>query len=246
MVSKSVRKRVRTGRPSYVRRQKLATPPVPLPLPEAGETAIAPVSSPASPAPCERCSTVEPHRHCLKCGTRLDGRECGVCGTSALESKTDIPAWARLHDDSKIRDKALQIVALELGGKSRAEIATFLGITEGTLRTYLTKAAANGWIDFDNPKDAIEFRLLPKSVTKLREALDDETRHTTSGMTVAQQTALKLVEGTVFKQFEQAPAAAGATLIGVKIEIVGGDKGELREGTVLGADSYIDAETVQE
>lgn len=246
MVSKSEHKRARTpGRAKYIRRRKIVTPPVPLPLPEASETAIAPIS-PASSLPCERCSTVEPHRHC-ECGTRLDGHFCGTCGRSALDAKTEVPPLYRKHDDSKVRSTAIQIVAMELGGQTREEIAQALNLSPRTIQSYLYIAAKNGWIDFEHPKDSIEFQILPKVVRNLTQGLDDDNRHATSGMTVGQQMALKIAEGTVFKAFDQLAGVQDNTLVGVKIEIVGGgQKDTVREGTVLGADSYVDAETVQE
>lgn len=235
-VSSSHRAKVRRRKPVETR-----TAPASLPLPEAGTDAAAP-PSPAIPAPVDADGRLK----CVRCGTLIgERRDCPTCGLNKLESRTDdIPVGSRRHDDSKIRETALKIVAMETAGVEREEICTSLHITMGTLKQYLYLAGKNNWIDFANPRDSVEYGLLHKAVRNLNEALEDDTRAYTSGMPVKTQVALKVAEGTVFKSFDTQPAGQASTLIGVKVEIVNGDPGDIRPGTILGgAAPVIDGET---
>ena len=151
---------------------------------------------------------------------------------------------ARLRPDSKVRETALKIVALEAANIPRPEIAKTLGITEGTLRTYLHLAAKNGWIEFTDPRDSVEYGLIHKAVKNLDEAMSDETRAYATGIKVKDALSMKILEGSLLKNYDQQQAQAPVTVIGVKVEIVGGgERPQIREGTLNATPAYIEGET---
>lgn len=156
-----------------------------------------------------------------------------------------VPAYAaRLSENSKVRETALKIVALEAANIPRPEIAKTLGITEGTLRTYLHLAGKNGWIEFTDPRDSVEYSLIHKAVRNLDEAMSDETRAYATGIKVKDALSMKILEGSLLKNYDQSQAQAPVTVIGVKVEIVGGgERPQIREGTLNATPAYIEGET---
>lgn len=76
------------------------------------------------------------------------------------------PYWDR-PADSSIRQKAAEIVALKVAGKTRAEIAVIVGLQADTIKRYLYLAAKNGWLKFDDPTERLEYELLPKIVDNI-------------------------------------------------------------------------------
>jgi hypothetical protein len=146
----------------------------------------------------------------------------------------------REPDDSPIRVQALKIWTMREAGVSDAEISAALQLSRETIYSYIYRASKNGWLEFNDPKDSLEFQLLPKATRVLNEALDGEVV-LTSGMKEKTAVALKLAEGALYPKVVQAPPTAPA-LVGIKIQIVGGEPGTMREGTVMGNSTYIDAE----
>lgn len=144
-----------------------------------------------------------------------------------------------------MRLKALKIVAMREAGVSEDGIASELGISKNTISGYLHKAGKNGWLDFNDPKDQLEYQLMHKVVRNLDEALDDTTRHITSGVMVKTAVAEKIAEGALYPRLANQQAAVASTLVGIKIQIVGGEAGTVREGTIMGNSTYVDAETVE-
>jgi predicted transcriptional regulator len=137
---------------------------------------------------------------------------------------------------------ALKIVAMREADVSDEGIAAELGISKNTISGYLHKAGRNGWLDFADPKNQLEYQLMHKVVRNLDEALDDTTRHITSGVMVKTAVAEKIAEGALYPRLAGQQAAVAQTLVGIKIQIVGGEPGQMREGTVMGSNSYIDVE----
>ncbi len=193
---------------------------------------------------------------CPRCKTRILNplrRTCGSCFapiplTVRDPSKAHLSEGIALPDDSAIRPTALKIVALRQGGLSDEEIGQILGLKKSTLTAYLYKAGANGWLDdvLVDPKERMELQILDKVVRRLDEALDSDTTLNT-GMLERTAVALKLGEGTLYNRpGEVSQAAVQSTLIGVRVEVVGGVPQQMREGTISGTSKYLEAETVKE
>ncbi len=151
-----------------------------------------------------------------------------------------------LPDNSTVRPVAMQIIAMRLSGMEDAEIAKSLGISANSISPYVYRATKNGWLDIDyNPKERIQFQMMHKVVAQLEEGLTDGARMNT-GMKVRTAVALKIAEGTVFKQFDQqvAPNAA-STVVAVQVIMPDGPHQEIRPDTTGGTPAYIDAEVVR-
>jgi hypothetical protein len=146
---------------------------------------------------------------------------------------------------SRIRQKVLLILALKAEGKTPAEISAQLGLTIGTIRTYLYVAGKNGWLPRYDPKDVLEYELTHKIIKNLDEALDDDTRNTKTGMKVKTTTALKMAEQTMFKDAQAHTAPSTMMVLGVKVEVVG-DTQTVREGTVRATPHFIEGQTTEE
>lgn len=151
-----------------------------------------------------------------------------------LSNEVDKSASWYLPPDSKIRETAIKIVAMRAGGFKPSEIAAALNIKESNIRPYVWRASKNGWLQFDNPEDSLEFQLLPKAIRNINDALDDPTRHMTSGQTVGTQVALKIAEGTLFKKFDQGSGLPPQTIVAVKIEMPDGPRPQVRAGNDVG------------
>lgn len=157
----------------------------------------------------------------------------------------DHPAYSWwLPEDSKVRPVAMQIIAMRLSGMSDADIAKHIGISEKSISPYVYRATRNGWLDIDyNPKERIQFQVMHKVVQQLEEGLADGQRMNT-GMKVRTAVALKVAEGTLFKQFDQQQAqVAPSTVVAVQVIMPDGPRQEIREDTTGGTPAYIDAET---
>src|SRR4029079_8723824 len=110
-----------------------------------------------------------------------------------------------------------------------------LKIAKQSVHNYIYIATKNGWLDHTNPRDQVEYELIPKAVRVLNEALDDEMRNEKTGVMVKQLVAMKIGEGTVFKKYdERAGQAQSPTMIAIKIEMPQGDVPTIREGTTGG------------
>jgi DNA-binding CsgD family transcriptional regulator len=161
-----------------------------------------------------------------------------MCGELHPE-KAAIPEHARRSDDSPIRATAIRIYGMRGLGLSDTEIAAALGLSVKTIPGYIYKAGKNGWLDFDDPKEALENQVLHKVVRNLDEMLDSPDEETKKEVT------LKVYEGSLSKKVqEQGQGPQAQAVVGVKIEIVGGERPTVREGTIMGTGTYIDAESV--
>ena len=170
--------------------------------------------------------------------------------TSTPVSSTEVtpvpkkPFWD-VGKDSVIYERAMKVLAMRMAGIGDKDIADTMGLSMQTIWNYCYIAGKNEWVpEFGNAKDQIEFRILPKVVRNLEAALDDNTRHVTSGLKVKDQVALQIAEGTVFKKFEQADASQApiSNIIAIRIEQVGGGTTEVREGNIGGVPAYVEGE----
>ncbi len=155
---------------------------------------------------------------------------------------SDRPSWYA-PDDSKIRVYAMQMIAMRISGMEDDEIAKTLGLSRGCISPYIYRAGKNGWLDLDRAKDRLEYQLLHKVVRNLDQALDSNAVLQT-GMKESTAVALKVAEGTVFKQFgEQQTQTPQQTVVAVRIEMPAGERQQMREDTTGGLPAYcIEAE----
>lgn len=139
----------------------------------------------------------------------------------------------------------MQIIAMRLSGLDDAEIAKQMGISEKSISPYVYRATKNGWLDIDyDPKERINFQLMHKVVRNLEEGLDIKNILAT-GMPVRTHVALKMAEGTIFKQFDQqAPQEARTTVVAVQVVMPDGPRQQVRADTTGGTPAYIDAEVI--
>lgn len=242
-------KRQRVARPGIPRKgskseDRPATAPVSLPLPEAGlpsPAAIPPAkvaTSNFNPTPEEQLA-LERLPKCTRCGVRFLRRRdtCSVCGEWHPD-KLAIPEHLRVSDDSPIRVTALKIYAMEQAGVTRDEIAKALGLSVKTIPGYLYKAGANGWLTFTDPKDTLEYQILHKAVRNLDELLDVPDLATKTEVT------LKALDGMVWRKQDLGPQNTQQSIVAVKVEVVNGGVTAVREGTVMGAGKYLEAEVL--
>jgi hypothetical protein len=153
--------------------------------------------------------------------------------------------WWDVGKDSKQYEQAMKILAMRTAGFDDKAIADALRLSMQTVWNYSYLAGKNGWATegFATAKDQIEFGIMPKVVRELEAGLDDRTRHSTSGMTVAQQMALEIAGGTVFKKFEQTAGAAQINnVIAIRIEHAPGANIEMRTDSGGGTPAYVEAE----
>lgn len=150
-----------------------------------------------------------------------------------------------LPDDSKVRPTAMAIIARRIQGEDDADIAKALGISEKSISPYVYRATRNGWLDIDyNPKERVQFQMMHRVVEQLEEGLKDGERMNT-GMRVRTAVALKVAEGTLFKQFDQQVAVQqGSTVVAVQVIMPEGPRQMIRADTTGGTPAYIDAEVV--
>ncbi len=124
------------------------------------------------------------------------------------------------------------------------EIAGILGVKVPTLRNYVYRAGMNGWLDdlLVEPKERMEYQIYNKVVDRLEEALESNER-LQSGMKESTAVALKIGEGTLFNLPPEGPAQTQTTVVGIKVEVVGGEPQAMRAGTIAGNSEYVDGET---
>lgn len=158
-------------------------------------------------------------------------------------SKPKKPFWD-VGKGSKQYEQCMKVLALKVTGMSAADIGEAMGISKQSVHNLTYMAGKNDWLkEFANAREQIEYRIMPKVMRVIEEGLDDTNRHSTSGQTVAQQIALDVAGGTVFKQFEQVGTQAPPqTMIGVKIQIVPGTSMEMREGSGGGVPAYVEGD----
>lgn len=129
----------------------------------------------------------------------------------------------------------LQWKALE-PGITQAEAAKRLGIAPQTLTNTIYKASKRGWLQFENPLEDLEYRLLPKVTNVLSNALDN-------GDT---DVAIKTAQATIFKQYLDNKGVRDTpnTILALKIEMPPGYESANPpsiKGVIVGTPRTIDA-----
>lgn len=151
-----------------------------------------------------------------------------------------------LPDNSSVRTVAMQIIAMRLSGQEDKEIAVALGISINSVSPYVYRATKNGWLNIDyDPKERIQFQTMHRVVEQLEAGLNDGARMN-SGMKVQTAVALKMAEGTLFKQFgEQRTEQAATTVVAVQVVMPDGPRQVIRAETTGGVPAYQDADLVE-
>lgn len=144
-----------------------------------------------------------------------------------------------------MRPVAMQIIAMRLSGMEDADIAKSLNISKNSISPYVYRATKNGWLDIDyDPKERLQLQVMHKVVAQLEAGLEDKARMNT-GMKVQTAVALKMAEGTIFKQFDQQTAQqTGTTVVAVQVVMPDGPRQVIRADTTGGRPAFVDAETV--
>lgn len=163
---------------------------------------------------------------------------------SQMPPLTKRPAW-QLNDDSKVRTTALQIIAMRIAGMEDVEIAKALNISPKSISPYVYRAGRNGWLDIDNPKERLQYQVMHKVVRNLDAALDSQAILNT-GMKESTAVTLKVAEGTLFKQFAETPTGpVQQAIVAIKIEMPQGAPQQMREDTIGGLPSHVEAEVLK-
>lgn len=147
--------------------------------------------------------------------------------------------WA--PEDSKIKRAAVEILMMRAAGISDEEISKITGLTQGTIRTYVYRAAKNGWLkNFTSAREEIETSVAAKVVRNIHAMLDDNTEPETQ-----KEVTLEVFKGTLAKGFDQVAAApvANQNVLAIKMEFApGAPNVTIREGTTGGNPAWIDGE----
>lgn len=153
-------------------------------------------------------------------------------------------AWW-LPSNSKVRTTAMQIIAMRISGMEDDQIAAELKISKNSISPYVYRATKNGWLDITyDPKARLQLQTMHKVVQRLEEGLDSKGTLNT-GMKERTHVALKMAEGTLFKQFNEAQTAPLAqAVVAIRIEMPAGPQQTIREETTGGTPAFIDAEVV--
>lgn len=148
-----------------------------------------------------------------------------------------------LPDNSEVRLAAMQIIAMRLSGQDDIAIAKALNISPVSISPYVYRATKNGWLDIDyDPKARLQFQVMHKVVRNLEEGLESGGTLNT-GMRERTLVALKIAEGTIFKQFDQQPVQeAQTTVVAVQVVMPDGPRQTIRAETTGGVPAYQDAD----
>jgi hypothetical protein len=168
--------------------------------------------------------------------------------TPAVLDTSDKPAkpgW-EVKKGSTIHRNALKIMAMRMTGIKDKVIAEQLKISVQSVRNYVHQCLKSGLIEPDwlTAKERLEDVLLPKALQNLDYAMSDTTRHATSGMRVADQIALEVVKGTIFKEFDRTVDIANTNAIQINVVMPDGPEQTVREGAIAGVPAYADGEEV--
>ena len=111
-------------------------------------------------------------------------------------------ARARVGDWIKAR-------ALE-PGITDIEVARRMGISPTSLKSHISKATKEGWLQFDDPLADLEYTIIPKVTENLKLFLDARDK----------QVTIETAKGTIFKQFQDSKGISDApqTVLALKIE----------------------------
>lgn len=148
---------------------------------------------------------------------------------------------------TKMWENLQRIIAMQVAGVKTTIIAETLGISPQTCRQYLYNARKQGIIEddgIDTAKDHLELQLVPKAVQNLYDALHDDTRDKRTGLRVADQVALEVTKGVLFKEYGGSPEAIANNAIQINVVMPPGPEQTVREGAISGVPAFVDGDVV--
>ena len=172
-----------------------------------------------------RASTLRFHKPLCKCNAckrkteailRGDGTGRVPVGTALAETTPDphtLPVIVAEPWQADARTRVLQIVELRARGMDDHEIADTLGLSYKTIRGYLTKAANEGWLRFENPFDRFEHEIVPKVVDNIAHFIKKRDK----------QMTIEAAKGAgIFKSYGSVKSESDTpqTVLALKIETV--------------------------
>lgn len=113
------------------------------------------------------------------------------------------------------------------------DAAKEIGIAPRTLASYVRDAAKEGWLQFSNPLEKLEHKVIPQAVDNLLEFLEAKDK----------QVTIEVARGTIFKSYQESQGMnkAPQTILALHIETVpqeGVNIGVI-EGKILGRPKQI-------
>lgn len=136
--------------------------------------------------------------------------------------------------------KGMQIVAMRIAGMSEIQIAESLKLSKETIPGYVYLASKNGWLDLPTAKEAINYNLIPLALRNLYTSMRS-SNVMANGMPERTHVALKIAEGTIFKEFDKVPDGTGAsTIVAIRIEMPVGPVPQMRDDTTGGTPAFIE------
>lgn len=168
-------------------------------------------------------------------------REDTLVAAAQADALSILPKFKHLPRNSKVRKTVKLILAMQIEGMTKAEIAQALHLTERTVGSYLYLAGKNGWLPSKHldPRDKLDYVLMDKVVRNLQHGLDspDPDR--------ADAIALKVAEGTIFKQYDQVAAVQPQTnVLAIRVELPQHTQDTIREGAAGGKPRYVTGEVL--
>lgn len=148
--------------------------------------------------------------------------------------------------DLKLRATCAQIVALKIQGKTYAEIGEILNLHKTTVKTYMHRASAKGYLNAadQTPDDRMEYNVKPLVMENLEMLLMYRDPH--SGLPMSNVT-IKAAEGTgLFKDPKAASPDVQVPNFTLRVQVANTINAPMvvREGTVGGTPAYVEAEIV--
>jgi hypothetical protein len=149
--------------------------------------------------------------------------------------------------DSRVYKIAMGCVALRAQGLRGQEVADALGVKYDTMKTYLKRATARGWLNinsFDDHEDKVEYVLADKAIRNANELLDGRDKDMT----------IETLKGTgIFKQHQAVKMEGNANIgLALKVQVemptFAGPLPTVRAGSVggtAGVSIPVDAEIIE-
>lgn len=112
------------------------------------------------------------------------------------------------------------------------EVAERLQISHSVLKKHLYKARKEGWLQFEDPLERIEFEIVPKVIDNLSHFLDQQDK----------QVTIETAKGTIFKQYQESKGLVenNVTVLALKIEKPMDGEPKVVAGTVVGRGRVIE------
>jgi len=183
----------------------------------------------------------DPNCGCISCAARRRKEE--ALARSAGEGGTALAPVSKeneiIYADREVGQggvprqtivKWLNLKAIE-PNITQVEAAQRLGIAYSTLRNYIYRANAEGWLRFEDPLARLEHEIVPSAVQNLSIMLKDQDRVAT----------LETLKGTLFRTYQDIHGSKDApqTILALKIEMSGGESPKFIEGHIVGTPKIV-------